>query len=147
MRIKIGTLLNELRLIKSWFWLSLPPGIGGVVAAIRAVYLVATVWETENIYVYKREPGVIRAWVSREIKAMESELEVVRQDINRDAEILGKDPERALHSPEGSQRLESYWQFMLNRRRTASTAWAIWAAVQFALGSMLLGIISLAVRC
>lgn len=137
------------------FLLSLIPGIGGLAAAYRALYLIAAIWQMENIHVFIAKPSTIiwiprekiATWVSEEIKAMESEREMVPESIKKDAKILGKDPGRALDSSEGSQPLDSYWRFILDRRRTASTAWLIWAAIQFALGSMVLGIISLAVRC
>lgn len=121
--------------IKWFFWPTLLPGIGGVVAAIRAIYLIAALWEWENIRVYKREPGFVHKLVYGQIKAMESEMEEERERKGGDSGIREGLPPR------------SDWQFMLNRRRTASTAWAIWAAVQFASGGMVVAIISLAVRC
>lgn len=110
--------------IKWFVWPTLLPGIGGFVAAYRALYLLAALWEWESIRYYNKKQGKVHKWVKREIKAIESEW-------GGGADI-------------GEGRPMPDWQFLLSRRRTASTAWAISSAVQFALGGMIVSILSLA---
>ena len=109
--------------IKWFVWPSLLPGIGGFVAAYRAFYLNAALWEWENIKIDNKERGFVYQWVGREIRAMESE--------RGDDTDIGK----GWPMPD--------WQLLFSRRKTASTAWALWSAVQFASVGMVLSIISL----
>ena len=115
--------------------LSLLAGIGGFVAAFRALYLLAAVREFEYTRINKGQRSIISYCLLSELNAMDYELlEAERHTQSRNT--FGE-----FKAQESRSNLES----VLNRRRTGSMAWAIWSAVQFALIGMVLGIISVAI--